>query len=328
MPELKPLYTEEAGQLSRSTTTMHRSCEGGLVHFRTVFRRVALTVRCHLRLRRFLKAIEWGSKADRMGIGWASFRPPKRSFRLSYLAWRRFATSIRPGGDLRIPQRRVCLTRRLVIQVGSRPAALWAPRTALLIRNATSHVRRQWVGAFGSIFREVSCALRSARTALARQASRQCAAWATMQRRSQLEFELDSLTRIAPPVGRLSAAGGEIGSSGVKVRIRLLLAGLPYGSLRDFFLGVHDQKKTVRQDSTFDTYASALPSIGRQQTDRPRSPCEITAQCAAHRLAPGFSPLYGLYRASLVCGGGWRCCKCIEAAEATNLPVSTPWAYS
>jgi hypothetical protein len=33
-------------------------------------------------------------------------------------------------------------------------------------------------------------------------------------------------------------------SSGVKVRIRLLLVDLPCGSLRDFFPDVHDQKKT------------------------------------------------------------------------------------
>ena len=57
----------------------------------------------------------------------------------------------------------------------------------------------------------------------------------------------------------------DIVSSGVKVRIRLLLAGLPYGSLRDFFLGVHDQKKDSPARLYLDTCASALPSIGRRQ---------------------------------------------------------------
>ena len=55
-------------------------------------------------------------------------------------------------------------------------------------------------------------------------------------------------TRLASAA--LTAGGGsDRVSSGVKVRLRLLLVGWPGGSLRDFFLAVQGQK-TTPQDST------------------------------------------------------------------------------
>jgi hypothetical protein len=57
--------------------------------------------------------------------------------------------------------------------------------------------------------------------------------------------------------------------------------GLPYGSLRDFFLGVHDQKKTVPQDSTLTPTLkrcshrppTELTSHGHQPQDQSTSHC-------------------------------------------------------
>jgi len=103
-------------------------------------------------------------------------------------------------------------------------------------------------------------------------------------------------------------------SSGVKVRIRLLLAGLPCGSLRDFFLVVHDQKKTVPQDSTLTPTLkrcshrppTELTSHGHPSVDA-SSWMRITVQCtpADAWLSSPIRPLPGEPSS----GDGWQCCK-------------------
>ena len=70
-------------------------------------------------------------------------------------------------------------------------------------------------------------------------------------------------------------------SSGVKVRIRLLLVDLPYGSLRDFFPDVHDQKKTDQQDSTL------TPTLKRCSH---RPPTELTSH--GHLLGSKHSAMH------------------------------------
>jgi hypothetical protein len=76
-----------------STTAMRQICEGGYCPLPSGF-----GILCRIWLVRSAVtpipgAIEWASIADRKGIGRAPFRPPKRSFRLSYFTWCHFPAS-------------------------------------------------------------------------------------------------------------------------------------------------------------------------------------------------------------------------------------------
>jgi len=89
----------------------------------------------------------------------------------------------------------------------------------------------------------------------------------------------------AGEAGVTVGGGSDIVSSGLKVRIRLLLLDLPCGSLRDFFPVVHDQKKTDQQDSTL------TPPLERCSH---RPPTELTAR--SHRFRSKHSAMHTGWR--------------------------------